>query len=552
MWLSCSHARISERLVVSASAGSPTTPSVWRGLPATFVGGVEAADVDQAPTNTLLTGMRELHRGQSYLAYREYQSAATLHDRYVAAREDTDGFVVDGFADAATRIAQVLTLTRYRAERLLTEAIALRDRLPDVFECLGDGVISPTQARQIILDTDLIDGHSYAPQIDAEIAQRLRAGTYSTQRLRDMVDRIIFRHDPDAVRERRKDALDKRGVWVDNRGDGTAELAAVMSAENARIAYANIEAVAGRVCEHDGRTKNQRLSDAEFALLSASEFACECGRDDCPVTTPTLDLTDTGVDTKGDTDTDGPAASTALVPVAPRVVIHVVCDEATLTGRANNPGFMDGHGVIDDAHVRELATRPDARISYLVPPGTPMDPDGTFTLPGSIPSDPYRPSTALDEFMRIRHGYCSEPGCGTSAWQCDGDHVAEYDHDDPAAGGQTTSENMNPKCRPWHLLKTFGEWLDDMGRDDDGRLRTETITPEGLVIPGEAETLEDLFPGLRRIRFTARPQAPPQDSPPPTPRPTRTRTRTANKHARRRAERNRNHKRHHEGPPPPF
>ncbi|MGV9712278.1 HNH endonuclease, partial [Gordonia sp. NPDC003424] len=117
--------------------------------------------------------------------------------------------------------------------------------------------------------------------------------------------------------------------------------------------------------------------------------------------------------------------------------------------------------------------------------------------------------------------------------------------------GQTTSENMNPKCRPWHLLKTFSGWLDYMWRDDEGRLRTETVTPEGLVIPGEAETMEELFPGLRRIRYTATPQAPPTQAP-PIDRPTRTHSRTANKHARRRAERNRNHKRHHDGPPPPF
>ncbi|MGV9711359.1 DUF222 domain-containing protein [Gordonia sp. NPDC003424] len=550
MWLSCSHVRISERPLVSPSPES-AVPPLWRGLPAEYVGGIDGEQTGDVTVNELLRGMKDIDRGHSYLAYRDYQYAAVLYTHLVTSREETDGFVVDGFADAATRIAQVRTLTRHQAEVLLNEAIALRDRLPKVLECLGDGVIAPWQAKKIITGTDLIDGQDYASLVDEEIAERLRAGSYSAQRLRDMVDRIVFRHDPDAVRERRKDALDKRGVWVENRGDGTAELTAVMSAENARIAFANIEVVAERVCEHDGRTKNQRLSDAEFGLLSGTDFTCECGRDDCPVTTPTLDLTP-GTDTDTDTDEPTPAASTTLVPVAPRFVIHVVCDEATLDGRADNPGFMDGHGVIDDEHVRELASRPDARISHLIPPGTPMDPDGSFILPGSIPSDPYRPTTALDEFVRIRHAYCTEPGCGTSAWQADADHVAEYDHDDPSAGGQTTSDNINPKCRPWHLLKTFGEWLDDMRRDDAGRLRTETITPEGLVIPGEAETLEDLLPGLRRIRFTARPQAPPTDSPAPMQRPTRTRTRTANKHARRRAERNRNHKRHTEGPPPPF
>ncbi|NED64513.1 HNH endonuclease, partial [Streptomyces sp. SID10244] len=95
--------------------------------------------------------------------------------------------------------------------------------------------------------------------------------------------------------------------------------------------------------------------------------------------------------------------------------------------------------------------------------------------------------------------------CGTSAFDCDLDHVAEYNHTDPAVGGQTTSVNLNAKCRPGHLLKTFGDWVDDQYRDQHGRLVTEFITPEGLVIPGEAETNEDLFPGLRRIRYESPP-----------------------------------------------
>ncbi|MFW0794098.1 DUF222 domain-containing protein [Gordonia sp. CPCC 205515] len=545
MWVSCSHVRISERLPVSATAGSPTP--LWCGLPAGFVGGIEAGEADEAPLNEVLLAMSDVDRGHAYLAYRDYQFAQVVFDRIVAPRAESDGFVVDGFADAATRIAQQRTITRHQAETLLNEAIVVRDRLPDVFDCLRDGVISQRQIQQIITDTDLIDGQSYAPYVDAEIAKRLRAGTYSLKRLRDMVDRLIFRHDPDAVRERRKDAVDNRGVWVEKRADGTAELTAVMSAENARIAYAQIDALADRVCAHDGRAKNQRRSDAEFALLTGSEFGCECGHADCPITALTLD------DAEGDTATEGEAGrSTALAPTAPKFVIHVVCDEATLEGRANNPGYLDGHGVIDDEHVRELAARPDARIAPLIPAGTPMNPDGSVTLPGSQPSDPYRPTTSLDAFIRIRHGVCSEPGCTRSAWECDGDHVAEFDHDDPAAGGQTTSENMNPKCRPWHLLKTNSGWLDDQWRDEDGRLRTETITPEGLVIPGEAETMEELFPGLRRIRYTAPPQAPPAETGPITERPTRTRSRTANKHARRRAERNRNRKRHHDGPEAPF
>ncbi|WP_394854764.1 hypothetical protein [Gordonia amicalis] len=74
-----------------------------------------------------------------------------------------------------------------------------------------------------------------------------------------------------------------------------------------------------------------------------------------------------------------------------------------------------------------------------------------------------------------------------------------------------------------------------------------------MVIPGDAETLEDFFPNLRRIRYEQPPQAPPtprvitgDDAPPPT-------NRLAN-NARRRAERARNKKQRltDQADPPPF
>ena len=152
----------------------------------------------------------------------------------------------------------------------------------------------------------------------------------------------------------------------------------------------------------------------------------------------------------------------------------------------------------------------------------------------------------------MRDGYCTEPGCTRSAFTADVDHVAEYDHARPARGGATSSENLNAKCRPGHLHKTHGDWIDVQYRDDEGRLVTEYVTPEGFVIPGEAETLEDLFPNLRRIRFEQAAKAPPtpriivperQGRQQHQGRPPRTITeRTAAKHAKRREERARNKK----------
>ncbi|MFP3468307.1 hypothetical protein, partial [Leifsonia sp. SIMBA_070] len=42
-----------------------------------------------------------------------------------------------------------------------------------------------------------------------------------------------------------------------------------------------------------------------------------------------------------------------------KIVLHVIADQATVDGRAENPGFMDGHSVISGDHVRDIAERPE-------------------------------------------------------------------------------------------------------------------------------------------------------------------------------------------------
>jgi hypothetical protein len=506
------------------------SPSPWLNLPASFTGevfGDEVADPDRVDVNALVGSMAATTFGRSYLAWHTYQMAAELHRRLVGDRDVHDFLLVDGLAECAARIAVALAITQHAAEQLLAQAVALRDRLPQVSQRLREGRISPERVIAVISRTDLIDGADCAAEVDAQIAAELdlHDGAWSAERLRDMVDRIVYRHDPDAVRERRRRAQEGRDAWVEAKADGVAKVAATMSAENARISRDSIVALAVTTCGDDPRTIAQRRSDAAFALMSQTRFECLCASEDCAAEIPA----------------PGVAASS-------KVVVHVVADEKTIAGEADNAGFVAGHGVISGEHVRDLAARPDAIVRPIVAPGTPQNPDGTWTLPAHQRSDPYRPSAALDTYIRVRDGHSVVPGNPTSAFLGDIDHVWEYNHADPSAGGQTLPDNLNVKDRFFHILKTFGSWIDDQYRDRRGRLRQEFITPEGLIIAGEPENLELLFPGLRRIRF-APPQPPPPsagtpgpapDDPPP---PTRRRTRLAAKHARRQQERERNRRR---------
>nr|WP_315774482.1 DUF222 domain-containing protein [Rhodococcus kroppenstedtii] len=224
------------------------------------------------------------------------------------------------------------------------------------------------------------------------------------------------------------------------------------------------------------------------------------------------------------------------------------CEESVGLDTVDGVGFLPGIGIISGAHVRGLATDPRTVIRPLG--------DGTDTpLPATQPSNPYRPSAALNAYIRARDQFCTWPGCNRPAWDGDLDHITEYDHTHPEKGGRTSATGLGAKCRFHHLLKTFADFVDDQYPDpaDPSRLiRTITI-PDGRTVLGPAFTGHDVHPGLDAIVF-GDPPTPGKPPPKPTER-QRPAPRTEQKHARRRQERGRNRLRRVLPPddtPPPF
>ena len=66
--------------------------------------------------------------------------------------------------------------------------------------------------------------------------------------------------------------------------------------------------------------------------------------------------------------------------------------------------------------------------------------------PGSPPEPRYRPSTALDEFVRLRFS-----GCDAPAEFCDIDHTTPY-----GVGGLTHTSNLKLLCRRHQRRKALG------------------------------------------------------------------------------------------------
>ena len=487
----------------------------------------------------LLTSIRQCDRDESLIAYTRYLFIEQLHAGTCTANPAEDLRLLDDLTATASELAIARRVTGWAAMTMLTEALALTHRIPAVGECLRDGVISPRQFQRLVVFTDLIDGEAYANQVDNAIAAALRRkGVCSDRRLRDLADRVIHRHDPDAVRRRHEQARSERGLSSRPLPDGMAEIGVIASAEDTCVAMEAVEALIATVCAHDPRSKHARRSDAAISRLQGTRFRCECDLEDC----------------------DAVASQEDLSEQHARIVVHVICQDGTLRapgtehdgGSDERPGFLDGHGVISAAHVRDIAARPDALIR-------PLNPNPGHALPTHLPSDPYRFSTALDTYIRARDGYCVFPGCNHSAWASDIDHVTEYNHQNPADGGRTTPLNGNVKCRFHHLLKTFGGWLDDQYLGPDGLTHTKIVTPGGYSTHGHGHTNEALFPALQSIAFTDPPAAevPSVLALGPRAGPQRRRTRLAAKHARRRYERQLNRRDRESGCPdlptaPPF
>jgi hypothetical protein len=215
-------------------------------------------------------------------------------------------------------------------------------------------------------------------------------------------------------------ADDDRHVSVTPQPDGMAQVRGSLAAPAAAAFDKRLSEMAKSVCAKDSRTVAQRRADALIALTEGRALACDCGQADCP----------TRVD------------DAEPVPGGVRAVINVIASEATVTGDSDQPGYLEGYGVIDAEQVRELSDTAALRL---------------VECPTVTPEEAlrYQPSAALERWIRCRDVTCRFPGCDRPAGICDIDHTIPFNHADPAAGGLTVPWNLACYCREHHLWKTF-------------------------------------------------------------------------------------------------
>jgi Domain of unknown function (DUF222) len=377
------------------------------------------------------------------------QGLASIDGLYrLRLREDGghDDWPIDTIDQVAAEVAAALRISQGCAANRVGDAIAMRSRLPRLGAVFLAGDIDYLMFQALVSRTDLITDADRLAAVDTELSRAVAQWpSLSRGQLTARVDRIVARHDRDAVR-RRKKKRDDRWIEIWDSGDGVSEIRGFLRVIDGRRFDARLDALAATVCPNDLRSHAQRRADAFGAVADgADRLACECDRTDC-------------------TAADKPASA---------VVIHVVANQATVEDADDTPGYtIDPDELFPADLVAELA-----RTADLVP----------VVHPGDAPAEcGYRASQQLSDFVRCRDLTCRFPGCDRAAIHCDLDHTIPFGN-----GGPTHASNLKCLCRIHHLLKTFGGWR-------DRQLRDGTViwtSPSGdtyVTTPGSAL----LFPSL--------------------------------------------------------
>ncbi|GFG54331.1 hypothetical protein CQY20_20080 [Mycolicibacterium agri] len=393
-----------------------------------------------AAARSLLDRIRTSVRAENRAAAEGLVSIDNLYRLRLRENGELADWALDTLEQVAAEIAAALRISQGLAANRLGDAIAMRKRLPEVGKAFLAGEIDYLMFQTIVTRTDLITDEDRLAAADAELSGAVaKWPSLDRHQLLKRIDRIVERHDRDAVRRRKKKRAD-RWIEISDCGDYIIEIRGLLRVLDGRAFNARLDALAATVCPHDPRTVAQRRADAVGAMAAgADRLACECDRPDC-------------------TAGDKPASA---------VVLHVVANQGTVEGTSDEPGCtIDPDELFPADLITELAK--SAKLVPVVHPGDAQAECG------------YAPSRKLADFVRARDLTCRYPGCNAPAIHCELDHTIPH-----RDGGPTHASNLKCLCVKHHQLKTFGNWRDRQLPDGT----VEWTSPSGeksITTPGSS------------------------------------------------------------------
>ncbi len=160
---------------------------------------------------------------------------------------------------------------------------------------------------------------------------------------------------------------------------------------------------------------------------------------------------------------------------SPRAQVLITVPVLSLLGVTDEPAMLDGYGPIPPSMARRLvADGADSFYRVLTDPrdGAPLE----------IGRTSYRIPKALRQWLRLRDGKCSFPGCNNPSLDNDADHLLAW-----ADGGTTGITNLGQPCRKHHRLKHTTAWTPTAATKDHPPGWT---SPTGRTYPSEHQDWE--------------------------------------------------------------
>jgi hypothetical protein len=327
---------------------------------------------------------------------------------------------------AAAEVSAALGATHGVSSGQMQIALALRERLPRVGALLAAGAISYWLVRTVVARTKNIKDPDALALVDHALAADITTwGPLSLCKTEEAIDFWVDRHDPAAIRRTRA-AARGRDLVIGAHDDvaGTTSIWGTLSTTDAEALDQRLIELVHTVCPDDPRTIAQRRADAVGAMAAGADtLACRCGNPACPVTgtaprsnTVVHVLADpAAVQAPADPAMSGEFASRPVTSTTP--LVDALAPDPDLDvprTAAAGAALVVGRGVIPTALLAELLAG-GANIKPLHHPGQ------------NSPAQPqYRPSTALDEYVRFRDLTCRFPHCDQPATSCDVDHTVAY------------------------------------------------------------------------------------------------------------------------------
>ncbi|TAP43407.1 HNH endonuclease [Arthrobacter sp. S39] len=418
-----------------------------------------------------LEGLEETARMEAMLAARKVRFAAGFATitRAMSPPDEQPHQRLAREMGVVAEVAGALTVSERSASALLAESHELTTTLPLTQAALEQGLVSWQHARVMVDEAASLDpagaaaleAHFLGP--DAPNPATCPAGDMVPARFRHKARTWRERHHPVSIEKRHaKSFLDRRLEYAPDR-DGMAWLSAYLPADQAAGIWNGITATARSLQgPTEDRTITQLRADVAAKLLLSASFTTNnpvdgsTGPAAANTDTAATSTRDDGVTggipvTDGIDDAEaGPVPATHRVDSgrvpSPAAQVLVTVPVFALMGLTDEPADLDGYGPIPASMARKLVADGASSFRRVL-----IDPrDGA---PLEIGRESYRIPSAMRQWLRLRDGKCSFPGCNNQSLDNETDHILAW-----ADGGNTGISNLGSACRKHHRLKHTTAW----------------------------------------------------------------------------------------------